>query len=90
MFADSGLAALLDLDGWQRPDVFSWLQQAGNVEEQEMQRTFNLGVGFVLAVNADDAARVLTVLRECGETATIIGEMTAPGMSPVPGQLLIV
>ena len=47
MFAERELAALIDLDGWDRPDIFSWLQQAGNIGEMEMLRTFNCGVGYV-------------------------------------------
>ena len=89
MFADSGLAALVDLDSWQRPDVFSWLQQAGNVAEAEMQRTFNLGIGFVMAVAAEDVARTLAVLEDHGETATIIGSLMTPDSTPEPGQVLI-
>lgn len=89
MFEGSDLKALLDLDSWQRPDVFSWLQQAGNVAEAEMQRTFNLGIGFVVAVAADDADAALEHLNGSGETATLIGRMVAPGAEPGPGQILV-
>ena len=46
------LCARIDLSSWQLPPVFSWLQQAGNVEQLEMLRTFNCGVGMVLAIDA--------------------------------------
>ena len=50
MFEGGPVAALIDLDSWQRPAVFGWLAQAGNVVETEMLRTFNCGIGFVLCV----------------------------------------
>ena len=69
MFADESLAALIDLDSWQRPAVFGWLAQAGNVAETEMLRTFNCGVGFVLCVAAADVPAALTALEQSGEVA---------------------
>jgi len=89
MFEDKPLAALVDLDSWARPDVFSWLQQAGNVAEQEMQRTFNLGIGFVIAVAPADTPRAIELLTEAGETATVIGRMVDAGTAAGPGQVLI-
>jgi phosphoribosylformylglycinamidine cyclo-ligase len=90
MLPDSGLAALIDLDAWSRPAVFDWLQQAGNVTEAEMQRTFNLGLGFVIAVAAADADRALERLRESGETPSIVGTLVPPDTAPGPSQILIV
>jgi phosphoribosylformylglycinamidine cyclo-ligase len=89
MFEGSNLQALIDLDSWQRPDVFSWLQQAGNVAEAEMQRTFNLGLGFVVAVAEADAEAAVTSLATSGETAMVIGRMVAPGQDVGAGQILI-
>jgi phosphoribosylformylglycinamidine cyclo-ligase len=89
MFEDKPLAALVDLDSWRRPDVFSWLQQAGNVAEAEMQRTFNLGIGFVIAVASDDAPRAVELLTDAGEKATVIGRMVAADTTAAPGQVLI-
>lgn len=89
MFEGSGLQALIDLDSWQRPDVFSWLQQAGNVDETEMQRTFNLGLGFVVAVAAADAENAVARLRDNGETAFVIGTMVQGAVDTVPAQVLI-
>jgi len=89
MFQDSGLKALVDLDSWQRPDVFSWLQQAGNVAEAEMLRTFNVGLGFVVAVAEGDAEAALASLEQSGETAVRIGTMVGAGTEAGPGQILI-
>jgi phosphoribosylformylglycinamidine cyclo-ligase len=89
MFEGSDLAAIVDLDSWQRPEVFSWLQQAGNVAETEMLRTFNLGIGFVVAVAAEDARVAVERLNAAGETATIIGTMVTGDSAAGPGQILI-
>ena len=76
MLPDS-LVPAIDMDAWERPAVFSWLQEAGGVAEAEMQRAFNCGVGMVLCVAATDAVRVLTRLIEAGEAAFIMGELRA-------------
>ena len=89
MFAGAPLAALLDTDSWARPDVFSWLQQAGNVDEKEMQRTFNLGLGFVIAVAGNDTEAALELLRKAGESATVVGTIVEPATTTRPGQILI-
>ena len=89
MFAESGLAAVLDMDAWHRPEIFCWLAQTGNVAEAEMRRTFNLGIGFVLAVAPADAERALAILEEAEETATVIGRMVPAGSPAGAGELLI-
>jgi phosphoribosylformylglycinamidine cyclo-ligase len=89
MSGDANLAALLDLDAWHRPELFDWLQQAGNVDEQEMQRTFNLGIGFVVAMAEQHTDQALAILRDAGETATEIGRLVTGKVTPEPGQLLV-
>ena len=71
------LAMRIDLDAWQRPDVFSWLQQAGNVADEEMLRTFNCGIGFVICVAHDAVEAALASLRDAGEAPVIIGTVIA-------------
>ena len=70
-----GLAARIDTRSWSWPPVFQWLQQQGRVATTEMYRTFNCGVGMVIAVAADDAEQALAILRDAGEQAWRIGEM---------------
>ncbi len=89
MFEGQALAAIVDLDSWQRPVVFNWLQQAGNVAEAEMLRTFNLGIGFVLAVAAEDADEAIALLTDSGERAVVIGRMAAPDAKVETGQILV-
>ena len=70
-----GLEAVIEERNWHRPAVFDWLQRAGNVERDEMHRTFNCGLGMTVCVAAADADRALGILQERGETATLVGEV---------------
>jgi phosphoribosylformylglycinamidine cyclo-ligase len=72
MFPPDKVAAI-DGAAWPRPPVFAWLQRAGNVEEREMQRTFNCGIGMVLVVAAGEAELAQALLRQAGETVYRIG-----------------
>lgn len=74
--------AQIDINSWAMPPVFAWLQQQGNIEDQEMYRTFNCGVGMVLVVNADDADHALEVLTNAGETAWRLGEVVSKTGEP--------
>ena len=76
MFGEHWVAAI-DRDGWPRPPIFGWLQRAGNVDEQEMLRTFNCGIGLVLVINAADEAQALAMLEREGEMAYRIGRVRA-------------
>ena len=67
------LSAVIDTRSWEWPEVFQWLQDAGNVDTQEMYRTFNCGVGMVLCVRASDTTRALSILGESGHAAFVIG-----------------
>ena len=59
------------------PEAFDWLQRKGDIAPTEMYRTFNMGLGMVIAVAAGDEARALEVLKQAGETAQIIGCVAA-------------
>ena len=90
MFARDDVAARIDLDAWQRPAVFPWLAQAGNVEEREMLRTFNCGIGFVVCVAAADADRAIATLRSLDETPVKIGEIVPlAGAKPRSSELVL-
>ncbi|RDL43834.1 phosphoribosylformylglycinamidine cyclo-ligase [Marinomonas piezotolerans] len=70
-------AAYIDAGSWTRPAVFNWLQQKGNVEQEEMYRVLNCGVGMVLCVNPEDADKAIDILKAEGEDAWVIGEIKA-------------
>jgi len=73
----ANLQATIQSNSWQRPEIFNWLQQHGNVEDQEMLRTFNNGVGMVLCVDKENVDKVLASLKQSGETAFVMGEVEA-------------
>jgi len=77
--------AVLRKDSWQMPAVFHWLQKEGNIHADEMVRTFNCGVGMVICVSAADLEQALTHLRQHGETAFHLGEISTvtPGAAQV-------
>lgn len=69
--------AIINENSWQFPEVFKWLQEAGNVEQTEMLRTFNCGVGMVVCVPADAANAVIKSLETEGETVMTLGHIEA-------------
>jgi phosphoribosylformylglycinamidine cyclo-ligase len=77
-----GLHAVIDTGSWDQGPVFDWLARHGNIETDEMRRTFNCGVGMVVAVPNDELDAALEILREHGETAWRIGEISR-GTGPV-------
>ena len=72
-----GLEAVLERDAWARGPVFDWLQRAGRVEDGEMYRVFNCGIGMTVHVPAADAQQAIGILRETGQSAQVIGEIRA-------------
>ncbi len=76
-----GVAAVINADSWQRPAVFDWLQQHGNVVDREMYRTFNNGIGMVVIVAADQAEETVNTLIGLGESAMQIGHIEASDAS---------
>lgn len=69
------LAASIDTQSWQFSELFTWLQTQGNIEQSEMYRTFNCGVGFVIVVPKDKAEATIKMLTDAGESAWQLGEM---------------
>ena len=67
--------AIVNTDSWSQPAVFRWLQENGRVTNEEMFRTFNCGIGMILCVPADEAARAMAHLESIGEPAIVIGGM---------------
>jgi phosphoribosylformylglycinamidine cyclo-ligase len=72
----AGLTARVDLSSWQRPAVFGWLASLG-VEEAELRRVFNLGLGFAAVVAADDTDAALRALERGGCPGWVAGEIVA-------------
>lgn len=70
-----GLHARIDADSWQQSRLMAFLQAQGNIEPEEMARTFNCGVGMALAVDQNDSETLMADLQKAGETAFLIGEI---------------
>lgn len=77
------LSAQIDLNTWQLPPVFAWLQEQGNISQTEMLRTFNCGAGFVVVVPADKAQQAMEILSEQGEQVWQIGTIVPRQDMPV-------
>lgn len=69
-----GIRAVIQKDSYQVPEIFALIAEKGNVEEQMMYNTFNMGIGMVLAVDPADADAVLTAAKEAEVPAYTIGE----------------
>ncbi len=73
----AGTAARVERGSWPVPPIFTFLQRTGGVEEPEMDRTFNMGIGMVLVVDPHQTDTIEAHLRECGEAHFRIGEVVA-------------
>ncbi|MBT3529881.1 MAG: phosphoribosylformylglycinamidine cyclo-ligase [Gammaproteobacteria bacterium] len=69
--------ATIDLQSWSRPEIFNWLQQKGNVEDMEMYRTFNCGLGMIICVAPDSAQKALDILNRESQQAFLVGSISA-------------
>ena len=69
----AGTRAEINLDSWQWPGIFHWLQETGNIETKEMYRTFNCGVGLVFVVGPEEEEKAIGLLRASGEQPWRLG-----------------
>lgn len=72
-------SAQINLNSWSLPEVFGWLQNAGNIDAMEMYRTFNCGIGMVLVVDQDQVDGCLDMLAKQGEQAWKLGQIIERG-----------
>ena len=77
------LAADIDLDAVTVPAVFGWLAKVGGMSEREMLRTFNCGVGMLVAVAPEDAEKLVASLTASGEIAAVVGQLAPRNGEPV-------
>ena len=71
-----GVDAVIDESKWDVPPIFRFLQEHGNIEEGEMRRVFNMGIGYCLIVRPTFADAVMRRLERSGERAHVIGKIT--------------
>ena len=74
--------AIVDARSWKRPAIFDWLQEQGNIDDKEMYRTFNCGIGMVVITDASNAEKAISILTKAGETAQIIGHIEPTSGAP--------
>ncbi|EGT78283.1 Phosphoribosylformylglycinamidine cyclo-ligase [Haemophilus haemolyticus M21621] len=67
--------AVINEKSWEWPSVFNWLQEKGNIDTYEMYRTFNCGVGMVIALPQEQVEIALAILKQAGENAWLIGHI---------------
>ncbi|WP_369602473.1 phosphoribosylformylglycinamidine cyclo-ligase [Hahella sp. SMD15-11] len=67
--------AVIDAGAWKRPAIFDWLQEAGNIEDREMYRTFNCGIGMVIVVPQSARDQAIQLLKGCGEEVIELGQI---------------
>lgn len=71
------LSPRIDRNAWTPLPVFDWLQSEGNIEEDEMHRTFNMGIGLVFAVSPRNVDKVMAQLSVAGENPVVLGDLIA-------------
>ena len=72
----SGQGVKIDTTSFPRPKIFDLIAEKGGIEEKEMYNVFNMGVGFVMALDPSDVDTVLGLLKDINEEAYVIGEVT--------------
>ena len=82
------MGATIDLSSWELPPVFRWLAETANMEEKELLKTFNSGIGMIVVVAADRADEIAALLTAEGEAVTPIGTVTDQAGVAYTGKLL--
>lgn len=71
-----GLQVEIDLQSWSTPPIFKFLKKIGDLKKEELYRTFNMGIGYVLIVKEKDQDQLLRLAEQLGEAAYVIGRVT--------------
>jgi len=74
-----GMKAVLERGSWKTPPVFELIRRLGNVPEEDMQRTFNMGIGYIIVTNQDECNKILDILNENGYYSSRIGSIDSGG-----------
>ena len=80
-----GTAVSINVGTWDVPPIFPYMKKCGNIDREEMFSTYNMGVGMMMVVDAEDADAVVEALKGAGENASVIGEIV-----PDEGQNVII
>ena len=74
-----GQGVEIDVKSFPRPKIFDLIKEKGNIEEREMYNVFNMGIGFMLAVDNSEVESILAELSKIGQPAYVIGSVTDSG-----------
>ena len=74
-----GLGVEINVNSFPRPEIFNLIMKTGNIDEKEMYNVFNMGLGFVMAVEEKDVETVLNELASINEKAYVVGKVTNSG-----------
>jgi phosphoribosylformylglycinamidine cyclo-ligase len=83
-----GMGATIDLGAWDLPPVFRWLAENGGMQEDELLKTFNSGIGMIVVVPADKADEAAALLSDMGEAVCKMGTVTAQSGVSYEGSLV--
>ena len=75
VFPDLSISAQINLSSWDRPEIFNWLKSLGNIDEDEILKTLNCGIGLILVVSSNYLSDVSNYFDEIDEDYFIIGEI---------------
>ena len=67
--------AVIKKDSWNMPSIFQWLKEKANINDYELYKTFNCGIGMVIIINPNDKAEAIRILEQNGETVFLMGEI---------------
>lgn len=79
-----GYMAVIQQNAWPRPEIFNWLQKQGGVQDLEMWRTFNCGIGMIVCVANEQAQTAFDLLQQEGEQPYFIGEIQSAASGTAP------
>ena len=72
-----GVRAVIEKDSYPVPPIFKLMAEKGNVEEQMMYNTFNMGIGMIVAVDKNDVDKAMEAIKAAGDTPYVIGRIEA-------------
>jgi len=79
----AGVTAIIDTSRYEAPQIFSFIQRTGEIEDREMYTTFNMGIGLMMMADRDNAGKLITALKEAGESPVEAGEIVEYRNGPV-------
>jgi phosphoribosylformylglycinamidine cyclo-ligase len=74
-----GMGVEIDVNSFEKPKIFDFIQKKGNISNEEMYNVYNMGIGFVLAVDESEVQKTIDLLAKAGQPASVIGKVTDSG-----------